>query len=71
MYQGFPLFLSYYRKITSAGNCTCLAQLTKYLSISICVSCKIAKIRCVDKVLMKIILVVNIVKKFGCFRYSS
>lgn len=75
MYQGFPLFLSYYRKITSAGNCTCLAQLTKYLSISICVSCKIAKIskivRCVGKVLMEIILVVNIVKMFGCFRYSA
>ena len=28
-------------------------------------------VRCVDKVLMKIILVVNIVKKFGCFLYSS
>lgn len=33
---------------------------------------KISKIvRCVDKVLMEIVLVVNIVKKFGCFRYSS
>lgn len=75
MSRSSTFFLSYYRRITSVGNCTCLAQLTKYLSIAIYISCMIAKIseivRCVDKVLMKIILVVNIVKKFGCFRYSS
>ena len=28
-------------------------------------------VRYVDIVLMKIVLVINIVKKFGCFRYSS